>query len=276
MAADSFQFLCPLSAYEDLSKSDDGRQMRIAGIASTEAKDLQGEEILQNGLNWDDCLGVRGFFNNDHRKSFLDILGAPERVQMYKAGETLPDGSTPDHACTWVEGHLFDTADGRKTWELAKALPALGRRLGMSVEGKVENRTGPDGMTIAKARIQHIAITHQPVNQQCTIDALLRSLSVTQKAISVADGPNADSGKKLLREQLDDKLVTLDQPTDKDDENQPDELKKRKKKPSTAQKSRSTATILKSIYELMPDASADYALALCRALRRDYSRSHDV
>lgn len=276
MPTDRFQFLCPLSAYEDLSKADRGEQMRIAGIASTEAKDLQGEEILQDGLNWDDCLGVRGFFNNDHRKSFLDILGAPERVQMFKAGEKLPDGSTPDHACTWVEGHLFDTADGRKTWELAKALPASGRRLGMSVEGKVEHRTGPDGLTIAKARIQHIAITHQPVNQQCTIDALLRSISAVRKTIAVGEGAEADSGKKLLREQLDEKLVNLAEDDEKKPKKRPDELLKRKKKASSAQKSRSSATILKSIYELMPDATADYAVALCRALRRESSRSHDV
>ena len=274
--ADTFQFSCPVSAYKDLSKAEDGRQLRIGGIASTEAKDIQGEDILQDGLNWDDCLGVRGFFNNDHRKSFLDILGAPEKVQMYKAGEKLPDGSVPSHACTWIEGHLFDTEDGRKTWALAQQLPKLGRQLGMSVEGKVEQRTGPNGSTIAKARIQHVAITHQPVNQQCTVDALLRSLNGMRKGMKVGEGetpdpkdPAATSGRNLTREQLDDKVIAVVEPDGAiRPKKDPKDMKKRRKPTQTAQKSLSRRALLKSIYQQLPDASPELALALCRAMRR--------
>lgn len=274
----AFRFFCPCSAYEDLSKADQGQQMRIAGIASTESRDLQGEEILQDGLDWTDCLGVRGFFNNDHKKSFLDILGAPERVQLYKAGDKLPDGSTRDHACTWIEGHLFDTDDGRKTFQLARVLRDSGRQLGMSVEGKVEQRTGPAGMTIAKARIQHVAITHQPVNQECTVDALLRSLSGLNKALAVNGGASdaagaaaTEMGRNLTREQLDPHVEVVGevdgdaQPPPRD----PKTLKKRTKKARKAQKSLSRAALLKSIFKHLPDASASYALALCQALRRD-------
>lgn len=268
----AFSFVAPVACFEDLSKSDENRQMRIAGVISTQSLDLQNERIIQHGLNFDDFLGERGFFNNDHRKGFLDILGYPERVEQFNPGESLPNGQVAKSHTTWCEGYLLDTDNGRATFELAKALVGTGRCLGFSVEGKVEERRGSSGQAIAKARIQHCAITHQPVNQDSRLEVLLRSLaSSCTKGLaltsdgaapanpgSVADGRNG-SGMRLSREGLSRKVVSTASA---------EAGRKRRKRRKTARKSQVRPCLLESIYSEFPDLRPEAAIELVKSIQR--------
>ncbi len=249
--------------------------MRIAGVISTENLDLQNERILQRGLNFDDFLGERGFFNNDHKKNFLDILGYPESVQVFGAGEQLPNGTVAKSATTWCEGYLLDTESGRATFELAKALEGTGRCLGFSVEGRVEQRQGKQGGTIAKARIQNCAITHQPVNQDSRLQVLLRSLTAVEKGLALtsdgappskpgaSDGRNA-GGMKLSREALSRKVVSTASISGS--------RKRRRKASKTAQKSHSRPRLLESLYSAFPDLQPETAVYVVKALNRTRAR----
>ena len=191
-----FVFYTQAQVFENLSKSSEKRHMRIGGPIGSECEDIAKEVVVQKGLNYDDFLGLRGFFNKNHSADTLDILGAPESVKLYEAGEKMPDGQIAKHATTWVEGFLYDTAKGRETYELAKAMQGSGRSLGFSIEGHVEERSGPGNRTISKARIQNVAITHVPCNPDARLEVLLRSVSHAnasgesfKKTMTIGGGP---------------------------------------------------------------------------------------
>ncbi len=232
-----FTFYTQAQVFENLSKSAEKRHMRIGGPIGSECEDLAKEVVLQEGLNYDDFLGVRGFFNKNHSADTLDILGAPEQVKLFAAGQAMPNGQIAKHATTWVEGFLYDTAKGRETYELAKAMQGSGKSLGFSIEGHVEQRSGPGNRTIAKARIQNVAITHVPCNPDARLEVLLRSVQAMNgeafdKALTVGGGalavaqegfavPMIDAktpeatpptGLQLTREELDARIVALINP----------------------------------------------------------------
>lgn len=190
MSGIPFAFDAPIVFFEK-ADADAGRQKRIAGIISTEQRDRQGEVILQRGLDFSDFLQY-GWFNDNHSKAATDIVGYPERVQSFAKGAQLPDGSQAKTNLTWAEGYLLDSPKGNSFWELGKALQKSGRRLGYSIEGAVEKRTGPDRKTIAKARVKHVAVTHVPVNADSRLEILAKSLAAMEE-----QGPDADLEKTL-------------------------------------------------------------------------------
>jgi hypothetical protein len=153
-----FQFDCPLALFEK-GDAPIGKQRRIAGIISTETRDRQGEVLLQNGLNFDSFL-KNGWYNDNHTKDTTGILGYPESVRRFGRGEILPDGNVADTNCTWAEGYLLPTKKADEIWELGQALSQTGRRLGYSVEGKIQKRIGPNKKTVAQALVRNVAITN--------------------------------------------------------------------------------------------------------------------
>lgn len=157
-ASQPFAFECPISVFK-ADDAADGKQRRVAGIISTENPDRQREVILQDGLDFGDFIN-HGWFNDNHKDSMDAVLGYPETVSTFKRGEKLPDGSKAPTDCTWVEGYLLNTEKAEKVWELAQALQSTHRRLGYSVEGSIEKRSGVGDRTIAKAKIRNVAITH--------------------------------------------------------------------------------------------------------------------
>lgn len=178
MGADNFNIFAPISFFEK-SGAAPGRQRRIGGVISTEKLDKQGEVVIQRGLDFAPFLN-RGWFNNNHGKTIGDVLGYPDpdALRRVQKGERLPDGTIADSNCTWAEGYLLDTPQARSTWELGNALQKSGsdRRLGYSIEGNVQKRTGPGGKTIAKASVKHVAITHVPVGYDTRLECLAKSL----------------------------------------------------------------------------------------------------
>ncbi len=199
-----FQFDCPLALFEK-GDAPIGKQRRIAGIISTETRDRQGEVLLQNGLNFDSFL-KNGWYNDNHTKDTTGILGYPESVRRFSRGEILPDGHVADTNCTWAEGYLLPTKKADEIWELGQALAQTGRRLGYSVEGKIQKRTGPNKKTVAQALVRNVAITNCPVNDNTRLEVLAKSLQSVedeedekvkaQKALMMgpATGPAAPVG----------------------------------------------------------------------------------
>jgi len=175
-----FDFEVPLEVFEK-ADAEPGKQKRIGGLASVETRDRQDETILARGLDFSDFLH-NGWFNDNHSKVTTDILGYPEATQYVRKGSMLPTGKKAKADGHWVEGYLLDTEKAKKVYELGKALQETNRRLGFSVEGKIQKRSGPSNKTIAKALVRNVAITNCPVNPDATMDILVKSLHAVEKS----------------------------------------------------------------------------------------------
>lgn len=178
-----FDFEMPLEVFEK-ADAGEGKQRRIGGLASVETKDRQEETILQRGLDFSDFVN-NGWFNDNHSKVTTDILGYPDTAtppRYIKKGSVLPSGKIAKGDGHWVEGYLLDTEKANRVWELGQALQKTDRRLGFSVEGKIEKRTGPENRIIAKALVRNIAITNCPVHPDARMEILAKSLQVVEKA----------------------------------------------------------------------------------------------
>lgn len=158
-----------------------GQKRRLGGICTTDGIDRQGERILQDNLDWDDFL-KNGWFNDNHSSKTVDVLGYPDKTSLirFAPGDMLPNGATAVANGTWVEGWLLNTAAADQIWELAQALQGTDRTLGFSVEGSIVKRQGAGNKVIAKAKIRNVAITSCPVNVQCRLDVLVRSLQAIE------------------------------------------------------------------------------------------------
>ncbi|NJL53717.1 hypothetical protein HC928_00330 [bacterium] len=154
----------------------------IQGIASTDARDLQGEVIAQNGVDFSYFL-KHGYFNDDHKNGPEHKVGQPTEAKLTKNG-------------LWVKGFLFKNhKQADHYWELMQALEASGsdRKIGFSIQGKVLRK---NGRTIDKCWIQDVAITTQPVNTT-TWAEIVKSLS-NQKWDLVKDKKEEDDAEKAM------------------------------------------------------------------------------
>lgn len=215
-ASSRFQFFTPVSFFEKANAAE-GFRRRIGGLVSTEGRDKEGETILQRGLDFSGFL-EDGWYNDNHSKLQTGVLGYPDHVQRFKKGDVLPDGGIAPNAGTWAEGYLLEgwkPAD--EIWALGQALKKTQgrRRLGFSIEGTIQTRTGPQRKTIAKAKVQNVAITHCPVNPETGLAILVKSLRTAEeeeKALSAGTptpgsaplGPRtgAGAGQILMPESL--------------------------------------------------------------------------
>lgn len=164
-----------------------GRQRRIAGVISTETRDRQAEIVIQKGLDFEPFL-TYGWLNDNHSKATDGVIGYPEKVQLFRRGDTLPNGSIAKSNLTWMDGYLLpDTRRADSIWELGRALAKSGgdRGLGFSIEGIVQKRMGPGRKIVAKATVQNCAVTNMPVNPDTKMEFLAKSLM----AIPFMDDP---------------------------------------------------------------------------------------
>jgi hypothetical protein len=161
-----FSFEIPVDVWRK-SSADPDKEWRIGGIISSEHKDRHGEVVLQRGLEFQDFL-KSGWINDNHAQGTTDVLGYPLRVQR-----TTWQGKP----ATYMEGYLLkDYKPARKVMELAESLQKTNRRLGFSVEGKIQRRAGADGKVIAKARVTNVAVTNCPVNTATGLEVLAKSM----------------------------------------------------------------------------------------------------
>jgi hypothetical protein len=204
----------PVSAYMSKGKPS-GKRMRIGGLVSTDRVDLDGEKILQDGLDFTYFM-KHGWFNDDHKKGQTEgaVVGYPDTIKYLKKGQKMPNGKIASRNGWYVEGYLTDTEKGRQLFELASSLAGTGRSLGFSVEGKISDRSGGNlvghtadgkrvvrGGTIRKAHITNIAITHKPVNTDTYLEVLAKSLTAGHGDPTGAVGTAGD-GSPLRRESL--------------------------------------------------------------------------
>lgn len=149
---DKFHFFMPIDAVKaKKGEKDDGRRW-IQGIASTEARDLQDEIVRQRGIDFAYFL-KHGFINDDHKPGPDHKVGEPTECRLTSAG-------------LWLKGFLYPAGlkpAADKWWEHLKAIEASGssRRVGFSIQGKIQRRAGK---TIEKCWLQDVAITASPVN----------------------------------------------------------------------------------------------------------------
>jgi len=156
----NFQFYMPV----DLKKGEDG-EMKICGVASTEDKDLQGEVVKLDGLDISELKRGRGVFNDDHRKGIENVIGIVESANILK------------DKGLYVEGTLLPNEKGKNFYSIMNYCQKnnTSPRVQMSIEGTINKRTGVDDKVIAKAKVDKIALTLDPVNRS-TYAQLLKSL----------------------------------------------------------------------------------------------------
>lgn len=160
----SFKFQVPVT----LKKNDTG-EWRIAGLASTEDVDKQGEKILQSGLNINPLKAGKGIFNLDHSNSVGDIVGKIDNAYFSDKG-------------LMVEGYLLQHVDNAKSvYQVMQSLKPEDKKsvFSLSVEGKIEERDGKDDKTIKSAIIDRVALTTKPVNPNTFVE-LVKSLNAPQ------------------------------------------------------------------------------------------------
>jgi len=182
---DTFTFFVPATALK-ISKGGkkDGKRW-IQGIASTDARDLQGEIVRQNGIDFSYFL-KHGYLNDDHKPGPEHKVGEPTECKVTKNG-------------LWVKGFLFNNhKKADEYWELMNSLSASGssRKVGFSIQGKVKRRAGKE---ISECWIQDIALTPAPVNTT-TWAEIAKSLSADKWALTkseVADEAEEDEEKAL-------------------------------------------------------------------------------
>lgn len=161
---DDFEFFVPIesiSKAQDIGDKKDDRRL-IQGIASTAAIDLQGESVVQSGMDTAYFLKY-GYINDDHKPGPEHKVGEPIECRATKAG-------------LWIQAFLYKGQERAEYWwQLMNSLEESGakRKVGFSIQGKIIRRAGN---SILKCWLQDIAITASPVNTH-TWAEIVKSLS---------------------------------------------------------------------------------------------------
>jgi len=194
------------------SSAPEGQQRRIGGVVSTQTSDRQEETLIQNGLDFSEFV-EHGWFNDNHSNPNLshtcNLVGYPEMTERFRKGDVLPDGKIAKADCHWAEGYLLEGyAPADELWNLARALNKTPRRLGFSVEGKIQQRDPLNKSTVTKAIVREVAITKAPVNTDTQLNILVKALSMGNPI--PGDPINGDktgegAGQVLVKESLEKK-----------------------------------------------------------------------
>lgn len=149
----------------------------IEGLISSDCVDLQGDRILQEGMDWSYFL-KRGWLNYEHQQGPENIVGVPSSVTPV----SLEDGKQG----SYLKGYLLlNRPKAKEIASTALALKAAGadRKIGFSVEGQVLARDPRNPKIITKSRILNVSVTAHPVNPDAsTLEVIARSLDAVQKA----------------------------------------------------------------------------------------------
>lgn len=190
--ADRFRFNVPL----DIVKSDDNG-WQVSGIASTEDPDLQGEIVKQNGLDISELKAGRGLLNYEHRNNPEDILGLIEDADHTDKGLK-------------VNGYLFRSH--KRAQAIAEIMQSLKKdhknRVQLSIEGKVKSRGGENSKIIRSAKVDRVAITFEPVNQN-TYVSFAKSLMAGESQIETPKVDSSDPKEILSTPALEEEIAKV-------------------------------------------------------------------
>ncbi len=174
---DTFRVFIPATAIDIEKAGDKDGKRWIQGIASTDSKDIQGEIIDQNGIDFSYFL-KHGWFNDDHKSGPENKVGQPTECRITRNG-------------LWVKGFLFNNhSRANHYWELMNSLASSGssRKVGFSIQGKVKRR---NGNKIAECWIQDVALTPSPVNTT-TWAEIAKSLSSMEWDFNKSNNENSE------------------------------------------------------------------------------------
>ena len=158
-----FNFFIPISSLQKAKDANGNEIMKVGGIASTSSKDLEGEEIIPDGMDLS-YFRKSGFFNYDHKSKDnpAAIIGEPTIANI-------------KNNKLHVEGFLYpESKMARDTYALIQTLEKSSgsRRMGFSIEGNAVERGGLNSKKVTKSRITGIAITPNPINTQTLVNVL--------------------------------------------------------------------------------------------------------
>jgi hypothetical protein len=161
---DTFRVIVPAN----LEKAEDG-SWRVRGLASSEKMDLQGETIVQKGVDLSPIDKKRGVLNWDHNRGPENTIG-------------VLDGYSRTSKGLYIEGRLFKNhSKAKAVREIMESLGESDRgRMGMSVEGKILERDPANPTIIRKCQINAVALTMNPVNAETFAD-LVKSVNAAQE-----------------------------------------------------------------------------------------------
>lgn len=173
----AYDTFCELEfdAQPTMTKAGDGEEpqatARFVALVSASGKDLQGEDLDQDGLDWD-YFFKHGWFNWEHQPGPENILGYPEPNSLSR---TKTDAGAP---ATRLVGHLLlSKPKAQGVYETALALQKSnsGRQIGFSVEGGVTQRDPRNPKHVLKAMVRNVAITAHPIQPFARLE-LVKSL----------------------------------------------------------------------------------------------------
>lgn len=166
----------------------------IEGIASTSARDQQGETLDIDGADIGPLLEGRGFVNSDHSGRFEHLVG---RVLKAKKIKDLGDCETPSQIkyysdlkkpFLWTQLELWD-GHGHKEADAIGSIYKFYQSkneeppVKLSVEGKTIER-GPNG-TLKRTLIKGIALTVHPANRTTRTDVvgIVKSMGASEDLV---------------------------------------------------------------------------------------------
>ena len=158
----NFTFHVPINVIK--GGDSESPDMVLAGIASTGAKDRQGEMLIPEGFDYS-YLKNHGYINWHHQlsKNPEAIIGEPTKVEIRK-GQGL-----------YIEAKLYPDSDmAKKAYDLAQVLTknSSKRQLGWSIEGKVVERDPNNSARVTKSKITGCALTPMPINPQTFVNII--------------------------------------------------------------------------------------------------------
>ncbi len=154
----NFNFWVELEPISKSQQAEDG-QWRIKGRASTSDLDLQGERVVQSGLDLSYIKAGQAVLNSDHRNGPEFTIGEITDARLEKDGLHI-------EGILW-KGH----PEAERWWKLLNAIDSSGgkKKIGFSIEGKVLKR---QGNSILRAWVKAIALTLHPVNTSTFCDVV--------------------------------------------------------------------------------------------------------
>tara|TARA_Y100000592_G_scaffold30752_1_gene49047 strand:- start:18002 stop:19186 length:1185 start_codon:yes stop_codon:yes gene_type:complete len=168
---DFFVAYQPISLNITKAKDD---KVFIEGIISSEKTDASGEIIKQDGLDFS-YLMSSGYLNYEHRSGVENILG-----EALKIMPTEKDGVK----ATAMKGMLYKKKKIVKDiLETINAMKDAGsnRKLGFSVEGRVEARDPRNPSIITKAKVLNVSVTANPCNTDADFEIVKKNILIKEE-----------------------------------------------------------------------------------------------
>lgn len=184
----------------DLIKGEGKEQpWMVGGLASTDSKDAQGENLDYNGFELTDLKWI----NWDHGKEAEHLIGQIVDKSI-KKGEGL-----------YITGELFKSKkQAQEAWAMMNDLKKSGtdNKLSWSVQGKVLERDPANPKRVTKARLFQVALCPTPVNGDTWADVVSKGFTNDADFLKAMD---TEAVEPVTKESVEHDPKDLEQAADK-------------------------------------------------------------